>query len=78
MNVPFVTTSVGVEGLPFTSGKECFITDDPEEFASDIEKLQDPALRQRFTKGANAFVKSHYSYDVLKRNRDDIYRDILK
>jgi len=78
MNVPFVTTSVGVEGLPFTSGKECFITDDPEEFVSDIEKLQDPVLRQRFTKGANAFVKSHYSYDVLKRNRDDIYQDILK
>ena len=36
---PFVTTNIGAEGFDFTDGKECFITDDAEEFARNCLTL---------------------------------------
>jgi len=76
MKVPFVTTSVGVEGLPFTSGKECFIADTPEDFIEGIMKLKDEKLRHDFTERARTFVKKSYSLDALRKNRQAIYREL--
>lgn len=73
MGVPFVTTTVGVEGIPVESGVHCFVADSPEDFMKAIIKLKDSELRQRFAGNANRLVKECYSLEALKRNRLDIY-----
>ena len=73
MGVPFVTTTVGVEGIPVENGVHCFVADTPEDFMEAIIKLKDSELRQRFAGNANRLVKEHYSLETLKKNRLEIY-----
>ena len=50
-SVPFITTSVGVEGLDFRDGDSCIIADTPLAFAQAIDRLTgDRALCRRHTK----------------------------
>lgn len=73
MGVPFVTTSVGVEGIPVENGVHCFVADTTEDFSEAIVGLQDPEKRMRFANNANQLVKEHYSIESLRRNRLGIY-----
>ena len=75
--VPFVSTTVGAEGIPVTDGKDCFLTDDPDTFVQDILKLQNQTLRQQFITNAHEMVKSHYSLEALRKNRMEIYNKVL-
>ncbi len=77
LGVPFVSTSVGAEGLPFECGKSCFLSDTPEDFVESILKLKDKALREKFAQNANAIVKEKYSMDALRKNRLNIYKNVL-
>ena len=74
--VPFVSTSVGAEGIPVTSGENCFIADTPEAFVEGILKLQDSDLRRQFALNANRMVREHYSLEALRRNRLEIYEKL--
>lgn len=76
MGVPFVSTSVGAEGIPLSDGKDCFLTDDPATFIEDIIKLQDNSLRDTFIANARRLVKEHYSLDALRRNRMKVYETV--
>lgn len=76
MGVPFVSTSVGAEGIPLSDGKDCFLTDDPATFIKDIIKLQDNSLRDTFIANARRLVKEHYSLDALRRNRMKVYETV--
>lgn len=78
IGIPFVTTTVGVEGLPFKSGKDCFITDDEDDFADLILKLQDISLQQSFAESAKVLVASRFSLDSLQNSRCCIYENIMK
>lgn len=78
IGIPFVTTIVGVEGLPFKNGKDCFITDREDDFADSILKLQDISLQQSFAESSNILVTSHYSLENLQNNRCCIYESIMK
>jgi GT2 family glycosyltransferase/glycosyltransferase involved in cell wall biosynthesis len=42
--LPLVTTSVGAEGLDLVDGRDCFIADDAEEFATKCLHLYDDAV----------------------------------
>lgn len=75
--VPFISTTVGAEGIPVKNGKDCFITDDPKEFVKDIIKLQDPELQKRFILNANSMVRKYYSLDALINNRNTIYQSLM-
>lgn len=77
LGVPFVSTSVGAEGLSFESGKSCFLSDSPEAFVGSILKLRDKSLRMEFAKKANELVKEKYSMDALRKNRLEIYEKVL-
>ena len=77
LGVPFVSTSVGAEGLPFESGKNCFLSDTPEAFVESILKLRDMSLRMEFAQKANELVKEKYSMDALRRNRLEIYEKVM-
>ena len=74
--VPFVSTSVGAEGIPVTNGQNCFIADTPEDFVDGVLKLQDSDLRHQFAMNANRMVREHYSLEALRRNRLEIYEKL--
>ena len=76
LGVPFVTTSVGVEGIPARNGEDCFIADTPEAFADAVVKLRDEKLRKQFAENANRMVSERYTLEALKANRLEIYRDM--
>lgn len=42
--LPVVTTSIGAEGFPLEDGENCFIADDPEEFALKCLHLHDDPI----------------------------------
>lgn len=77
MGIPFVTTSVGVEGLPFKDGIDCFIANTPKQFADRIIQMQCLGIQQNFVKSANKLVSEYYSLNHLKKNRMAIYKQIL-
>ncbi len=74
--IPFVSTTVGAEGIPVKDGEHCFITDNPDIFVDDIIKLQDPELQKKFCKAANYVVNKYYSVSALRKNRLAIYQKI--
>ena len=76
IGVPFVTTKVGVEGLPFKNGENCFIANEPNVFIASIIKLQDKNLRHSFSLSAKEIVKKNYSIEALKENRKIIMTKI--
>lgn len=73
MGVPFVTTSVGVEGIPVADGEHCLVADAPEDFMNAILKLKDEKLRQQLAANANQLVKERYTLEALRRNRLEVY-----
>lgn len=75
--VPFVTTTVGVEGLPFTNGDDCFVTDHPDTFVESILQLENQAVRQRLTEAAKKKVDAGFSFRTFKNNRMEIINRIV-
>lgn len=78
LGIPFVSTTVGVEGLPFESGRDCLKGDTPEEFVNAILKMRDKSLRVEFAAKANAMVKEKYSMEALRKNRLEIYEKVMR
>lgn len=78
LGVPFVSTCIGAEGLPFESGKDCFKTDDAIKFVDSIIKLSNIELCNNFIQNAMAKVKEFYSIEALKENRLEIYRNLCQ
>lgn len=76
--IPFVSTSVGAEGIPVRNGQDCFIVDTPEAFVGSILNLQKTDLRHQFAINANKMVREHYSLDALRKNRLAIYERLLQ
>lgn len=76
MGIPFVSTTVGAEGIPLTDGYDCFLTDNPDTFVDDILKLQDKGLCLQLINNANKMIKESYSIKSLRDNRIIIYKAI--
>ena len=77
LGIPFVSTTVGAEGLPFENGRDCFKADTPESFVKAIVDLKDKFLREKFAQNANTIVKENYSMGALRKNRLEIYEKVL-
>lgn len=73
MGIPFVSTTVGAEGIPVEDGKHCFLTGDANVFVESIIKLQDINLQKQFVKNSFNMVKKTYSLEALRKNRIEIY-----
>lgn len=79
MNIPFVTTSVGVEGLDFKNEESCLVADTPEDFAKALKRLFiDEDLREFIAHNASALWERKYSVKALSEVRDDIYTNIME
>lgn len=74
--IPFVSTSVGAEGIPVKDGIHCIIADKPEDFVRGILKLQDVSLQKQFVRQARQMVKENFSLEALRANRLKIYESV--
>lgn len=74
LNVPFITTSVGVEGLPFRNDKECIIRDNTHEFGEQIlNLLSNPMKQERLAEAAYNIVCAQYSKNAFLDSRLALY-----
>lgn len=78
LGVPFVSTSVGAEGIPVEDGVNCYIANTPELFVVRLLKLRDKGIQQFFVENAQKMVKEHYSMEALRENRLTIYKDLMQ
>lgn len=77
VGIPFVSTSIGAEGLGFTSGKDCFIEDDNKKFANDvITILTDNAVANRIIKESQRHIGTFTDSSFVK-TRMNCYNKIL-
>ena len=72
--IPFVSTHIGAEGIPVINGKNCFLTDDYNEFANSILKLEDNNIRNEFKESSYRIIKEQYSLEALTNNRMQLYK----
>ncbi len=76
LGVPFISTSVGAEGIPIENEKHCLIADSPTDFVSAILQMQNDERRKTFIKNANLMVKENYSLEALRKNRLKLYTSL--
>ena len=67
---PFVSTSVGIEGLNFENNQDCFIEDGELEFANKVISLiENKELQKIFSKNIKNIFDKEYSIDILGTRR---------
>lgn len=75
---PFVTTTVGVEGLPFQDGIHCEVADAPEEFGARVAALAtDPARRLALRREAKRLHEQELSAHAMVERRWNVYQQVL-
>ncbi len=78
LECPFVSTSVGCEGIGVVTGQECLIADTPEDFARELERLMDStSLQQKLAKNAKLLYEKEYSVEALAQKREMAYKEIM-
>lgn len=78
MSVPFVSTTVGAEGLDFFDGDSCLIGDGAENFAEALSKLMtDDMLRKVMAANGHQLYLEKYSLRALVRKREVIYETMI-
>lgn len=78
LSVPFVSTTVGAEGLDFADGESCMIGDDAKNFAEALVKLMsDDMLRKTMAINAHQLYQEKYSLQALVKKRETVYQTIL-
>lgn len=73
-SVPFITTSVGVEGLNFVHEESCMIADTPQDFANALmELIGNEDKRRALAMNALKVYEENYSVKALADKRNDVY-----
>ena len=73
MGVPCVTTDLVNRAIGAEPGREIFVANTAEEFATQIlELLDDPALRERVAVEARDFVARNYSWRSIGTRLDTV------
>jgi glycosyltransferase involved in cell wall biosynthesis len=72
--IPFITTSVGVEGLDFIHNHDCIIADGAEAFIQEIIELSNNTILQN-TLIQNAYntIETKYNSNTLFNKRNQLY-----
>lgn len=77
MGLPFITTSVGVEGLEFTDKDSCIIDDSPSGWIKSLQLLcTNEEIRKTIATNAQYIFKTKYSLDAAVKQREQIYHFI--
>jgi glycosyltransferase involved in cell wall biosynthesis len=78
MGKAIVSTSIGCEGLYAIDGENILIRDDPAGFAAAVsDVLNDADLRRRLGVNGRKTAEEIYSWRVVGRNLNAIYKDLL-
>ena len=77
IGVPFVTTTVGAEGIPVTDGVDSVIADTPEAYVFGIQKLEDAETRKMMVENGRKLLLSNYSFEKFKTDRIEIVKALL-
>lgn len=76
--MPVVSASVGIEGIAASEDEGVIIADREEDFASAVTGLLlNDAKRRSMGARARLFVEREYSWEVIYRNLNRMYRDLL-
>ena len=76
--VPFITTSVGVEGLDFRNDEDCYIANKPEEFANcTLELMGSEEKQQAFRQHALVRIKEILPTEELLKKRLNVYKKLF-
>lgn len=71
--VPIVTTTVGLEGIEATVGKDVIVADTSQAFAVAVEKLLgDPAEQNRLARNCRLVAESQYDWRVVLNKLSDV------
>jgi glycosyltransferase involved in cell wall biosynthesis len=70
--VPFVSTPLGVESVPVTSGEHCIISQ-LEEFPQHMRALMDVTANQRMSDSAHRLFAEHYSKEAIFKQYDRLF-----
>lgn len=76
-HIPFVSTVVGAEGLPFKDNEDGYIKSTPLDFTNAVLDMQDVEKQKVFSENAYNKVISNYSLEALEKNKIAIISDIL-
>lgn len=72
--MPMVTTTIGLEGIEATPGREILVADDPSEFASTVVTLlRDELLRKNLAENGRRLVERKYDWRRALTPLDEIY-----
>lgn len=73
MGKAVVSTTLGAEGLPVTSGEDVLLADQPEQFASAVvDLLENPEKRRAIAGSARRLVEENYSAETVARQFERI------
>lgn len=74
-----VSTTVGVEGFDFVDGQNCFIADDPYQFADKcVRLLNDDQIWKNFSVNAQKMVCGNFSPEAVGSRIDGVLGRLLK
>lgn len=77
LGIPFVSTSIGAEGIPVINDEHCYLADTASDFVNAILMLQNVEIQQRFSINSSSMIKKSYSLEALRINRHEIYEELL-
>jgi sugar transferase (PEP-CTERM/EpsH1 system associated) len=74
-----VSTTVGAEGLPVTSGRNIVIADQPADFASAVVGLiRDADARRRLEQEARRLVVDHYDWSAVATDFEEAHARLCR
>lgn len=74
---PVVTTNIGAEGFGFTNGQNCFIADDPQEFAwMALRLLSETALWEEFSTKAKKMLADKFSIRTVSEKINALLQNV--
>lgn len=75
--LPVVSTSLGMEGIPAQTGRHCLIADQADLMADQIDLLlTDRALRQSIAREARRLVEDRFSWDYGVRRLETVLCEV--
>jgi glycosyltransferase involved in cell wall biosynthesis len=76
--LPIVSTRIGAEGIQYREGENILIAADAQAFSQACTKLlTDSALNHSLRTSGRTWVESHYSWEAVYRQVDEVYARLL-
>ena len=78
INLPVVTTRMGVEAINGRGGYDFLVADEPKEFARCVESvLDDVSIRNALATAGRQLVESQYTWPEIAKQLDQLIRIII-